>query len=322
MPAGWARSRERLLAHLDPDGVEPREQRAQRLRGFSLIRHPDGSATPTGLLTPATTAVWQPILDALSAPHTDRDTDSTTTATRRRRRGGAAERDDRSAAQRRHDALLDAGLRLLRSATLPDSGGVPVTILARIDAHQLQGQLHDAGAGPDTRPGVAVTGTGDLLPDQSTAPAGLRGRHHPRRAQPPPAPSSATAAPAAWPVLAQRHALALRDGGCSFPGCTRPATWCQTHHITAWQHGGTTDLDNLCLLCALPPPRIPSPRLAGPHAATASRNGSHPPGSTPTETPTQHRPPPTRHRLRRRTRRLDTPARLPTLSRGSGCSQP
>lgn len=48
---------------------------------------------------------------------------------------------------------------------------------------------------------------------------------------------------------AQRNALLIRDGGCVFPGCDRPPGWCQAHHIVWWEHGGTTDLSNLCLLC-------------------------------------------------------------------------
>jgi hypothetical protein len=47
-----------------------------------------------------------------------------------------------------------------------------------------------------------------------------------------------------------RRALILRDGGCSFPGCDRPARWCDGHHIKAWADGGTTDLTNACLVCA------------------------------------------------------------------------
>jgi HNH endonuclease/Domain of unknown function (DUF222) len=49
---------------------------------------------------------------------------------------------------------------------------------------------------------------------------------------------------------AQRHALAARDGGCSFPGCTRPPAWCEAHHVIPWQQGGPTDIANLCLLCS------------------------------------------------------------------------
>jgi hypothetical protein len=47
-----------------------------------------------------------------------------------------------------------------------------------------------------------------------------------------------------------RRALILRDGGCSFPGCDRPARWCDGHHIKAWADGGTSDLANACLVCA------------------------------------------------------------------------
>ena len=46
---------------------------------------------------------------------------------------------------------------------------------------------------------------------------------------------------------AQRTALALRDGGCLL--CQRPPAECQTHHVTEWSHGGTTDVDQMVLLC-------------------------------------------------------------------------
>ena len=47
---------------------------------------------------------------------------------------------------------------------------------------------------------------------------------------------------------AQRIALAVRDKGCI--GCGAANSWCQPHHIRHWEHGGPTDLDNLCLLCS------------------------------------------------------------------------
>jgi hypothetical protein len=43
--------------------------------------------------------------------------------------------------------------------------------------------------------------------------------------------------------------LAIRDRGCRYPGCNRPGSWCQAHHIKHWRHGGETNLDNLVLLC-------------------------------------------------------------------------
>ena len=48
---------------------------------------------------------------------------------------------------------------------------------------------------------------------------------------------------------AVRRALNLRDGGCAFPGCDRPPSWCQGHHIISWLDLGQTNLDNGVLLC-------------------------------------------------------------------------
>ena len=48
---------------------------------------------------------------------------------------------------------------------------------------------------------------------------------------------------------ALRRALIVRDGGCAFPGCGRPAGWCHAHHIRHWACGGPTALSNLVLLC-------------------------------------------------------------------------
>jgi HNH endonuclease len=47
----------------------------------------------------------------------------------------------------------------------------------------------------------------------------------------------------------QRAALAVRDGGCGFPGCARPPAWCEAHHLVHWLDGGPTDLENLVLVC-------------------------------------------------------------------------
>ena len=48
----------------------------------------------------------------------------------------------------------------------------------------------------------------------------------------------------------QRRALAIRDGShCHFPGCQIPEPRCITHHMTAWEAGGPTNLTNGVLLC-------------------------------------------------------------------------
>lgn len=48
---------------------------------------------------------------------------------------------------------------------------------------------------------------------------------------------------------AQRHALHVRDRGCTFPGCDRPSGWCDAHHVWWYSRGGTTRMSNLVLLC-------------------------------------------------------------------------
>ncbi|MFD6857211.1 DUF222 domain-containing protein [Rhodococcus sp. NPDC060090] len=50
-------------------------------------------------------------------------------------------------------------------------------------------------------------------------------------------------------TVAQRRALAVRDGGCAFPACSTPPAWTDAHHVEHWADGGNTDLDNLVLLC-------------------------------------------------------------------------
>jgi len=46
-----------------------------------------------------------------------------------------------------------------------------------------------------------------------------------------------------------RKALDVRDRGCTWPGCERPASWCDGHHLKHWASGGTNQPDNLTLLC-------------------------------------------------------------------------
>jgi hypothetical protein len=48
----------------------------------------------------------------------------------------------------------------------------------------------------------------------------------------------------------QRRAIALRDGGCVFPGCGCPAAWTDAHHVEHYTPTeGPTDIENLAGLC-------------------------------------------------------------------------
>jgi hypothetical protein len=46
-----------------------------------------------------------------------------------------------------------------------------------------------------------------------------------------------------------RRALNARDGHCVWPGCNRPPSWSEGHHLLHWIRGGTSNLDNVVLLC-------------------------------------------------------------------------
>src|SRR6185437_9524670 len=91
---------QRILAHLDPDGPSPDQQRLQQAhRQVNLDRLPDSTGLLTGRLTPTCQAIWDAILTPLAA----------------RRPDDALGPDDRTPGQRMHDAFEEAGRRLLKS---------------------------------------------------------------------------------------------------------------------------------------------------------------------------------------------------------------
>jgi len=182
----------------------------------------------------------------------------------------ATAEDDRSGAQRRADALAELARRALEGGRLPHSGGVRPQVTVTVDLASLLGEAGPGGEGGWVGPlpvetarrlacDAAVTRvlvtrhhdddtgddhSGDLPARLRTAmallPAALGG-----------APTQPLEVGRATRVVspAQRTALAVRDGGCRWPGCDRPPAWCEAHHLRHWLHGGATDLGNLVLLC-------------------------------------------------------------------------
>jgi hypothetical protein len=68
---------------------------------------------------------------------------------------------------------------------------------------------------------------------------------------------------------AQQRALHRRSSHCQYPGCTATREL-EAHHLTPVEHGGTTELDNLILLC----PR--HHKLLHDHHIHTSGNAEHP----------------------------------------------
>ena len=211
-----------VRACLDPDGVLASERDHDRHRHATLAVLPDGSGRLQAQLTGEATAVWQTILSTLARPVPDT---------------GDGEPDRRSAGQRRHDALLDAGRRLLRAGTLPAAAGAPATVLLTLTLEELEartGLATTAHGGVISVPqALRIAAEADIVPVVLSDAGGVLGYGLTRR----------TAS------IGQRRALAARDGGCSFPGCDRPPDWCESHHVIGWADGGCTDLENLTLVC-------------------------------------------------------------------------
>ncbi|MEP7160563.1 MAG: DUF222 domain-containing protein [Dermatophilaceae bacterium] len=156
--------------------------------------------------------------------------------------GGASERDERTASQRRADALIDLARvvgtdpALLSDHVRPGSAS-KAQVLVTMNLDDLR-----------ARTGCGVDAFGAPL-----SPAQVRRQSC--DAQIIPAVLGADSAPldlgrAVRTVTAAQHAyLRLRDRGCTFPGCDRPPSWCEAHHLIHWVDGGATSIDNMALLC-------------------------------------------------------------------------
>jgi hypothetical protein len=169
--------------------------------------------------------------------------------------------EDRSPAQRRADALGEICRQWLEAPDRPSVAGERPHVTVTVGAESLRGDRSveagrdpaEAGADPGDPVGTAAAGSAELdhvgpVPattarrlacDASVMRVVLAGRSEPldvgRRTKVVP------------PSL--RRAVIVRDRGCRFPGCDRPHTWCDAHHVVHWADGGPTALPNLVLLC-------------------------------------------------------------------------
>ncbi len=239
-PARLRRLGDRILQHVAPDVAErlegealrKAEQRAWWRRGLTLLPPVSGSVRVTGCLTVEDAAVVQAALEPLCSP----------AVARRPAQDGPARREDsvapeRSARQQRADALVEVCKLALRSGDLPDHGGQPPQLTVTIDHQSLLSGLGvaytESGARLDAETARRLACEARIVPvvlDGAGPPLDLgRGRR--------------------YFTSAQRRAMAVRDGGCAFPDCDRPARWCEAHHMVPWEAGGATDVSQGVLLC-------------------------------------------------------------------------
>ena len=146
-------------------------------------------------------------------------------------------RDTRPYGQRMAEALVELARRMLDAGELPATSTVKPHVVITVDAEALTRQV---GVGVlDTGETLSTAAVRRLACDAQISTVMLDAHSHPLdlgRSQ----------RLFTGPL---RRALILRDRGCAFPGCPRPPSWCQGHHIRHWVDGGSTSLDNGVLLC-------------------------------------------------------------------------
>jgi uncharacterized protein DUF222 len=165
------------------------------------------------------------------------------------------ERDLRSSDQRRGEALVELVRRAVAAGdSVPTSP--KAQIMVTVDFQDLASGLGGAGTaigGSDTGTLLAPETVRKLACSAALIPVVLgtdgeildQGRMH-RLFTP-----------------AQTRRLWLRDGGCTYPGCSMPPHWADAHHLVHWADFGATDLGNAALLCERHHTTVHSRRLAG-----------------------------------------------------------
>ena len=173
--------------------------------------------------------------------------------------GPDGERDSRSPQLRRGQALIEVCRRATSAGDRPSSG-VKTTLMLTMSYDDLAARAGAAMVIGSAQGGslIAPETVRRLACDANVIPAVLGGRGEVLDQ----GRSTRLATPG------QLAALWLRDGGCSFPGCTTPAHWCDAHHLVHWADGGASDLTNLALLCGRHHSVVHRDQLAG-HVAHA-----------------------------------------------------
>lgn len=223
-PASGRKLVDQVIARVDPDGTLPTEKDlAQPDRELFTSWTSGGQLRLKGRLDRETGQALEAALSPLSQPRPAED----------------GTPDPRTAGERNGDALAEMIDLVLREDGLPTEAGTRPTVTVVLDYNKLLEGLRTVGTINGTDP-ITAEQARRLACDADIIPAVL-GSH-----------SEVLDLGRTERLVnrAQRRSLNLRDGGCIFSGCTRPARWTQAHHIRWWIYGGPTDIGNLCLLCA------------------------------------------------------------------------
>jgi hypothetical protein len=207
--------RQRVEQERDAEGLRSR-RRLHASRTFQVMVRVDGDLDPEA---------GETLLTALRAVM---DAEART----------MGEADERSPAQRRADALGEICRGWLDLADRQTVAGERPHVTVSIDVGSLVDPSR-GGAELDNHGSRPRGGARRLACDASVMRVVMAG------------PSQPVDVGRRTPVVppAIRRAVIARDRRCRFPGCDRPHTWCDAHHVQHWADGGATALGNLLLLC-------------------------------------------------------------------------
>jgi len=208
----------RFARHVvDPDGFLKDENENYEQRHFHVSQM-GPMFYIEGVLDPVGGAALKTAIDSLSKRH--------------------APDDERTPRQRRADALTEIVVHAMDEGKLPQRNGVRPHITVTTTLEGLKGELgvpashleHGMPISSKTVERLACDGclSRVLMADSQVIDVGRATR-------------------AVSP--SQRRALRTRDKHCQFPGCDRPVSWTNPHHIEFWARGGPTNLPNLVSLC-------------------------------------------------------------------------
>lgn len=207
---------------LDPDGAPQRDEQLHARRRFSLGRESHGLTTFSGACDPASAALLRSAFTESNAP-------DTTPRFLSEEDLRADLSDPRTREQRQLDVLIGLVTAGLRSTGQRSTS----TVMAVVTYDDLANHTGVAWLDDADEPISAAT-LQQMVCDSGFQRI-LLGRNGRIVGRAPHERLFSTR---------QRKQLAVRDGGCVWPQCTAPPSWCEAHHVLEWELGGATVVDN------------------------------------------------------------------------------
>jgi hypothetical protein len=199
----------------DPKGCANEEARSVEARSLKLASGDDGTVFLSGYLDKVGGAAVRTALEPLA------------------KRAGKG--DDRTRDTRMADALVDLSMRALDNGLVPQRAHLQVTA----SLETLLGLPGAPGANMEFSLPISAKAVERLACDCAVTRIILGSD------------STVIDVGRAKRTISgpQRKALKVRDGGCTWPGCDRPVSMTEGHHLVHWIHNGPGDMPNLTLLC-------------------------------------------------------------------------